>query len=112
MNTKKLVKLFKILQEPFYLQALHKGAAAGTEHQKLLEQLEPNFIIDIGANRGQFALVARRCYPDAIIHSIEPLKEPTEIFSAIFADDPKVILHQCAIGAQKNNPNHSYIPTR
>lgn len=57
--------------------------------------------MDIGANRGQFALIARHSLPNAIIHSVEPLEEPAAIFERVFSNDPKVVLHRCAIGAQK-----------
>jgi FkbM family methyltransferase len=58
-------------------------------------------VVDIGANRGQFALVARRCFPDARIDSFEPLKEPADRFEAVFARDENVHLHRLAIGTNQ-----------
>lgn len=55
-------------------------------------------VVDIGANSGQFALVARECFPDARILSFEPLPGPAEKFKCVFASDPQVTLHQAAIG--------------
>ena len=52
----------------------------------------------LARNRGQFALVARRCFPNAKIISFEPLKEPAAIFRNVFKSDPVVVLHELAIG--------------
>jgi len=57
-------------------------------------------VVDIGANRGQFALVARHCFPEAKIVSFEPLAEPAKRFQSIFANDRAVILHQAAVGPE------------
>ncbi|MBP6185696.1 MAG: FkbM family methyltransferase [Saprospiraceae bacterium] len=98
MNYKKLVKLYRILLAPPLTRALMKGAAAGTEHFEILRNLPCSIVIDIGANRGQFALIARQSLPLAKIISFEPLKEPASIFRSVFQSDPGVVLHECAIG--------------
>ena len=67
----------------------------------MLRNLECDYVVDIGANRGQFALIARRVFPQARILSFEPLQEPARIFGRIFCDDPKVTLYPYAIGPQK-----------
>jgi len=103
MNAKKIIKLFRIMSNPMFFRALIKGSAAGVEHSQLLNYLSSQdfkTVVDVGANRGQFALVARKCFPEAIIHSVEPLDEPAKIFLSIFENDPKVTLHQCAIGCK------------
>jgi FkbM family methyltransferase len=96
----RLTKLVRILSNPFFVYALFKGAAAGTEHQAVLEGLSFDFIADVGANRGQFALISRKIFPKAEIHSFEPLEEPIRIFKRIFDGDPLVTLHTCAIGPE------------
>ena len=101
MDFKKIYKLICIIQVPFFLQALRKGAAAGTEHLDILTALQCKFVVDIAANRGQFALIARKIFPDAIIHSVEPLNEPALIFQKVFEKDPKTFLHRCAVGTEK-----------
>jgi len=73
---------------------------AGVEHTRVLNKLRCRTVIDIGANRGQFALVTRRCLPKARIFSFEPLSEPAKRFHAVFYKDPNVILYQVAIGPQ------------
>ena len=57
--------------------------------------------MDIGANRGQFALISRKCFPNARIDSFEPLEEPAEIYKRIFASDSNAQLHPFAVGLEK-----------
>jgi FkbM family methyltransferase len=97
----RLIKLRKILFDPFLFSALLKGAAAGVEHRLVLQSLDCNCVVDVGANRGQFALIARNVFPQAKILSFEPLEEPARIFNKIFGSDPNVTLHICAIGREK-----------
>ena len=97
---KKLIKLFNILIDSTFLIALFKGAAAGTEHLSILKNIDCDFVVDVGANRGQFALIARKLFPDAFIHSFEPLDEPAKIFELVFRLDKNINLHRCAIGSK------------
>lgn len=99
----KISKLKKILQEDEFRRALFiNHIAAGVEHNNLLRYLSDikiRTIIDIGANRGQFALAARHHFPKASIHSFEPLKEPAEVYRRAFAQDQLTRLYECAIGS-------------
>ncbi len=61
----KALKLFNILRDSLFVRALLKGTAAGTEHGKFLQSLDCRHVVDIGANCGQFALISRKCFPDA-----------------------------------------------
>jgi len=60
-------------------------------------------VLDIGANRGQFALVARRCFPKARIISFEPLPVPAGTLRKIFEEDLQVTLHEAAVGPVPGN---------
>ena len=72
---------------------------AGTEHRHVFKtNLET--VVDIGANRGQFALAVRRWAPKARIVSFEPLNDAANTFRNVFKKDSGVILHQAAIGPQ------------
>jgi len=100
----RILKLYKIVRDPLFLRALLKGCAAGVEHSPVLDSLSSQrfqTVVDIGANRGQFALVARRHYPDAKIVAFEPLKEPAGIFRRVFSSDPAVVLDEIAIGPEE-----------
>jgi len=94
----RLKKLIQICRTPLFLRALLKGTAAGVEHAALLKLVPCNFVVDLGANRGQFALAARQAFPQAQIVSFEPLPEPARRFRRVFAADPRVTLHECALG--------------
>ena len=98
----RLAKLLRCLATPRYLRVLVKhGVAAASEHEPLLAPLRCRTILDIGANRGQFALAARHCFPEARIISFEPLAAPAEVFAAVFRSDKSVTLHQAAIGPER-----------
>lgn len=91
-------KLAKILKRRPYLRGLSLGTAAGVEHEQLLKRLNFSTVVDIGANRGQFALVARYCFPDARIFSFEPLGGPAKHFNSVFIHDSNTVLFRKAIG--------------
>ena len=96
----RLKKLSRLLRSPRYVQALSHGVGAAVEHEPMLRALACRTIVDVGANRGQFALAARQSLPDASIIAFEPLEEPARRFRRIFSSDPKVALHQTAIGSE------------
>ena len=100
MNINKIKKLLAILKSSVFRKALFKGAAAATEHFSVLKNLGCDFVADVGANRGQFALISRKLFPDACIHSFEPLDEPAKIFESVFNTDNNIHLHRCAIGSE------------
>jgi len=97
-------KLTAILKSPYYrTKLLRHRVAAGVEHVRVLSGLDFRTVVDIGANRGQFALVARRCLPQARIISFEPLPAAAAKFRAVFAGDDRVTLHEVAIGPVPGN---------
>lgn len=100
--TGKVIKLCRISFSPnsMFLRALRHGVAAGIEHLAVLRHIESSTVIDIGANRGQFALAAQRSFPEAHIFSFEPLLGPAVIFRKVFAGMPKLVLYQAAIGPE------------
>lgn len=79
-------------------RALRRGVGAAVEHRSLLRSRAWKSVVDIGANRGQFALAVRRYCPSAEVRSFEPLPGPAAIFRHIFAEVPAVRLEQVAIG--------------
>lgn len=79
------------------LALLRHQVLAGAEHRNVLLR-EMRTVVDIGGNRGQFALAVRRWAPRAQIVSFEPLSGPAAIFRRVFAGDEQVLLYQSAIG--------------
>lgn len=96
-----LTRLYKLQQVSCSFDLLdalfrHK-VLASTEHSAALAY-NLRIVVDIGANRGQFALVARHRASKARVISFEPLSVPSERFRQIFTGDERVTLHQVAIG--------------
>lgn len=107
----KPVKFLKIIRHRDYRSSLRFGVAAAVEHEPVLKAINCKTIIDIGANRGQFALAARHCCPLARIISFEPLPAPCEKFRKLFSTDENVRLHAAAIG-RENKEATIYISRR
>jgi FkbM family methyltransferase len=96
-------KLAACARQPRYLAALlGQGVGAAIEHETVLRGLaDCRTVVDIGANRGQFALATRAHLPLADIVSFEPLPGPAAIFRKVFAGDSRTTLHESAIGAER-----------
>jgi len=70
------------------------------EAWRLLQSRQFGTILDIGANEGQFARIARELWPHAIVHSFEPLPHVHATLAANFAGDPLTHAHNIALSAQ------------
>ena len=100
MILKRLKKVFYACRSKRLFRALvGNGVIAGTEHRHILK-VSLSTIIDIGANRGQFALAARKCAPNARVVAFEPLATASIKFRNVFKQDSEVTLHQAAIGLE------------
>jgi FkbM family methyltransferase len=97
---KRAKKILSALTSPGQARALLRyRVLAGTEHREVLTS-QIRSVVDVGANRGQFALAVRARLPEARIVSFEPLAGPAATFRAIFVGDELTQLHACAVGAQ------------
>lgn len=97
----KLVKLL-LRGDPQWLRALAFGVAAGIEHLPVLRRLGSiSTVVDIGANKGQFALACVHCFPDAAIESFEPLARPRKRFVRALGRSPNIRLHPRGIGPDR-----------
>ncbi len=94
---KRAKKLAKISRSPRYITGLRYGVAAAVEHEPVLKSIDCRTVIDVGANRGQFSLVSRECYPAANIYAYEPLTGPAMQFRRLFENDSRVMLNEMAI---------------
>ena len=81
------------------IKGLYQGIYASPEHKNILKNNNYDLIVDIGANRGQFALSCRLWCPNATIVSIEPLIAPAQTYIRFFKNDVKVNLRIGAVGA-------------
>lgn len=95
----KIGKVWRALGDRNTARALLRyRVAVALEHRGALWNLHCRTVVDIGANRGQFALVARYCFPDARIISFEPLFVPAKLYQRVFEGDQNVSLYHAAIG--------------
>lgn len=95
----KSAKLGRLLgHNRFARTLLRHRVAATTEHLDAIRFCAPATLIDIGANKGQFATAVRGLFPNARIHAFEPFPDAADRFEAVFAGDRKARLHRVAIG--------------
>ena len=90
-------KLIYSFTHPQCWQALRMGVAPSVEHRKVLSEIDCNFILDIGANRGQFSLISRMVKPGLPIVAFEPIPTEAEIFRKALSGK-NVQLHSVALG--------------
>jgi FkbM family methyltransferase len=96
----RLRKLLAMLSDPVYRRGFRFGVAPSVEHSDALSKYDFDCVLDVGANRGQFALFSRRTFPDCQIISFEPLSRPGSIFTRLFERDPKTKLVAAAIATK------------
>jgi FkbM family methyltransferase len=98
----KMSKLVAVSQRRRFRAALarHRVAAA-IEHLDALRFCGAASLLDIGANKGQFALAFRETRPDGLIHAFEPLPDAADRFDALFAGDAQTRLHRLAVGSSE-----------
>ncbi len=93
----RLRKYAKLLQTPACWPALAQGVAATLEHDVALGREHFATVIDVGANKGQFAVYARLRWPRARLICFEPLPEPRAKLAR--ATRGRAEIHACALGA-------------
>lgn len=94
----KLIAILKVA--PYRNALLRHWVAAVVEHREGLGELTLRTVVDVGANRGQFALFALHTFPAARIVSLEPLAGPVARFRRVFATEPRVTLHHAALAPE------------
>lgn len=100
---RRLGKLARLLASASGRRGLRHGVAMTVEHRPALADLAlariaPAVVLDVGANKGQFTLLARTLFPEAPVIAFEPLPAPAARFRRLFAGDPLVRLVQAAVG--------------
>ena len=94
---RKVKKALLLSRTPRYRKALFQGAAAAIEH-RALASLEPALVVDVGANKGQFTLLALELFPQARIVAFEPLRDLCVRFVRAVGAEPRVRLVEAALG--------------
>jgi FkbM family methyltransferase len=93
----RLRKYLKLLRTPACWPALRQGVAATLEHDAALGRDQFGTVIDVGANKGQFAVYARVRWPQARLICFEPLPEAQAKLRRVTRGH--VEIHNCAAGA-------------
>jgi FkbM family methyltransferase len=101
----RLRKIYSALTIRLYARAFFHGVFASVEHSSALSQFVFDFVVDVGANKGQFTTFARRTFPAARIVSFEPLEEPAIIFEALFREDHAIRLVRAAVSTWRGDLN-------
>lgn len=93
-------KAFEALKSKRLLKALLRyQVLAGAEHRYILSDAIST-VVDVGANRGQFALAVRRWAPNARLICLEPLPNAVAVLREILGQDPAVTIFEVALGPE------------
>lgn len=60
-----------------------------------------SLIIDVGANHGQFAFMAKYCWPEVRVESVEPDPEAVMVFRRNHGRNGSIRIHECALVSQE-----------
>jgi FkbM family methyltransferase len=96
-----LAKLLSIAVEPRAWAPLRHGVAATMDHRVALDRFRFNSVIDVGANKGQFAAFAMATWPEAKLYCFEPLPGPRAKLTAVTAGKARVF--DCALGVEEGH---------
>lgn len=99
----RLGKLTYAAVHPSCWRSLCNGVAPSIEHRAALSRLSPDLLLDVGANRGQFSLMAKILMPRLPIHAYEPLRTEAQVYRKIHGSRSDVRLHEIALGMNNEN---------
>ncbi|MBU3749091.1 MAG: FkbM family methyltransferase [Mycobacterium sp.] len=93
---KRISKGLLAIVVPAYWQTLSRGVVPGVEHGAAFTGLEFGTVLDVGANKGQFAAFARHRWPGARVICFEPLPGPRARLAKVLRGSAEV--HPVALG--------------
>ncbi len=76
----------------------HKDISLGIYDLLSFVARDPRTIVDLGAHQGSGYKKMRSFFPDADIHLVEPVEDCVQAIKETVGEDPRVFVHQCAIG--------------
>lgn len=79
----RLLKYFRAVSKSAFWPAIVRGVMPAVEHIAPLRLIRPALIIDVGANKGQFSLIARYLWPKATIYAFEPLDHERSVYDSL-----------------------------
>jgi FkbM family methyltransferase len=87
---KRIQKALSALAVPDYWPSLALGVVPGYEHRAAFTGREFSTVLDVGANKGQFAMFARHRWPQARLVCFEPLPQPRRRLSILLGSTADV----------------------
>ena len=107
----KYFKLLKCISNPVFIKSYIRKVSPLFELEPILKNIkELNSIIDIGSNKGQFVILAKKYFPYSQIYSFEPQKKYLKIQKKILGGN-KIKYFNFGLGNKKGEMNF-YITTR
>lgn len=98
LNILRFKKILISSLNPCCWKALCHGVAPTIEHIRILQSLSIDGIIDVGANRGQFALACRLAVPAVQVVSFEPIPTEAATFRKVHEGVSNISLVESALG--------------
>lgn len=112
---RKAIKAAALLRTRRFRRGLWRGVAAAIEHAPLLRTLGAGdcvrTVVDVGANKGQFALLALELFPAAQVHAFEPLAAPGARMAAWSRGETRLRLYPLAL-AETAGPRKMHVSAR
>lgn len=96
----RFAKIWFSLTRPGCWRALTRRVAPSIEHREVLCLVNCDLVLDVGANRGQFTLMARLTHLGVPVHAYEPLPGEAKVFRAVHDGGSGITLHEMALGDQ------------
>ena len=94
----RLAKGWFAFTHPSCWRGLRQGVLPTVDHLPMFRAVSPDGILDVGANRGQFALACAAFLPDVPVNSFEPILSEARIYRKSLSSQSQVKLHQFALG--------------
>lgn len=98
-NLRKAKKALALARRPRWRAALKSGVAATIEHMDVPFPFDYRTVIDVGGHHGQFTLFALERFPRADVITFEPQADGAALIRRLTADEQRVTVHNCALGA-------------
>lgn len=99
VTIKRIRKALSALSVPNYWRPLAWGVVPGLEHRQAFVGRNFSSVLDVGANKGQFAIFARHRWPAADLVCFEPLPGPRRKLSRLLRNRAEI--HPTALGDQE-----------
>lgn len=92
-------KLLLGLRSALGRRCLLNGVGPDPAHVAMLRDLRPSFVVDVGANRGQYTLAVLIALQETRVLAFEPLAKPRRLIEELLVPSGRVDVRPVALGA-------------